>query len=67
MVWLLFNVVSDPDAPQLAPGMLIETARAVGFGDTEEFELLPGITRVVIAKKGATERHRPTARTRGKK
>jgi hypothetical protein len=53
-LWLLFNVVSDPNAPQLAPGMLIEAARAAGFGDTEEFELLPGITRAVIAKKRAT-------------
>jgi hypothetical protein len=46
--------VSDPNAPQLAPGMLIEAARAAGFVDAEEFELLPGITRVVVAKKSAT-------------
>jgi SAM-dependent methyltransferase len=50
-LWLLFNVVSDPDAPQLSPGMVIEAARAAGFGDGEEFELLPGITRVVMARK----------------
>ena len=44
-LWLLFNVVSDPDAPQLSPGMLIEATLIVGFVQAEEFELLPGITR----------------------
>ena len=53
-LWLLFNVVSDPDAPQLTPGMLIGAARAAGFVDAEEFELLPGITRAVVARKGPT-------------
>lgn len=52
-LWLLFNVVSDPDAPQLAPGMLIGAARDVGFVDAEEFELLPGITRAIVARRRA--------------
>ncbi len=51
-LWLLFNVVSDPDAPQLTPGLLIGAAQAAGLVGTEEFELLPGITRAVIARKG---------------
>ncbi len=50
-LWLLFNVVSDPDAPQLTPGMLIGAARAAGFVEVEEFELLPGITRAVVARR----------------
>ena len=50
-LWLLFNVVSDPDAPQLTPGMLIEATLTAGFVQAEEFELLPGITRVVVARK----------------
>jgi ubiquinone/menaquinone biosynthesis C-methylase UbiE len=52
-LWLLSNVIADPDAPQLTPTMLVEAATKSGFRDTAEFELLPGITRVVTAVKPA--------------
>lgn len=52
-LWLLFNVISDPDAPQLHPRLLSSAAIDAGFVDPQEFELLPGITRVVTARKPA--------------
>lgn len=50
-LWLLSNAIAQPEAPQLTPGMLISAARSAGFVDAQEFELLPGITRVVMARK----------------
>lgn len=50
-LWLLLSVIGDPDALQITPGMLMQAALATGFVETQEFELLPGITRTVIAKK----------------
>ena len=52
-LWLLFNVISDADAPQLHPRLLSTAAVNAGFVDPQEFELLPGITRVVTARKPA--------------
>jgi ubiquinone/menaquinone biosynthesis C-methylase UbiE len=52
-LWQLSGAIADPEAPQLTPGMLISAARWVGFVDAQQFELLPGITRVVMAHKPA--------------
>jgi 2-hydroxy-4-(methylsulfanyl)butanoate S-methyltransferase len=52
-LWQLSSAIAEPDAPQLTPGMLIPTACSVGFVDAQQFELLPGITRVVMAYKPA--------------
>jgi 2-hydroxy-4-(methylsulfanyl)butanoate S-methyltransferase len=50
-LWLLGNSIIDPGAVMLTPGRLIAAAEAAGFAHAAEFELLPGITRVVTAKK----------------
>jgi ubiquinone/menaquinone biosynthesis C-methylase UbiE len=50
-LWQLSSAIADPEAAQLTPSMLIASARSIGFVDAQEFELLPGITRVVVAHK----------------
>jgi SAM-dependent methyltransferase len=50
-LWLLLPVLATPDVAALTPGGLTGVARSQGFGEVETFELVPGITSVVTARK----------------
>ena len=48
-LWILTNAIMDPRNPQLTPGSMREAMERSGFADVQQFELLPGITQVVMA------------------
>ena len=48
---ILTNAIMDPRNPQLTPGSMREAMERSGFADVQQFELLPGITQVVMAHK----------------
>ena len=50
-LWILTNPIMDPRNPQLTPGGMREAMERSGFGDVQHFELVPGITQVVIWHK----------------
>jgi 2-hydroxy-4-(methylsulfanyl)butanoate S-methyltransferase len=50
-LWTLGNLVIDPGAMPLSPGWLAEVAGDAGFVDVADFELLPGITRALVARR----------------
>jgi 2-hydroxy-4-(methylsulfanyl)butanoate S-methyltransferase len=50
-LWTLGNLVIDPGAMPLSPGWLAGVAGDAGFVDVADFELLPGITRALVARR----------------
>lgn len=50
-LWILANAIMDPQNPQLTPGGMCEAMGRSGFDDVQHFELLPGITQVVMWHK----------------
>ena len=52
-LWLLAAIVMDPDAPSLTPGSLATLLAQHGFADASAHDVIPGITKAVIARKPA--------------
>ena len=48
LLWILTSAIMDPRNPQLTPGSMREAMERSGFRDIQHFELLPGITQVVM-------------------
>jgi hypothetical protein len=48
-LWLVNALLIDPDVARLSPGFLADRARAQGFEDARDVEIIPGITRALIA------------------
>jgi ubiquinone/menaquinone biosynthesis C-methylase UbiE len=52
-LWQVNALLIDPDVAQLSPVFLAERLRAHGFDDPRDAEVIPGITRVILATKPA--------------
>ena len=52
-LWLLTAIVVDPEAPSLTPGSLATLLGQHGFADAAVHDVIPGITKAVIARKPA--------------
>ncbi|MEO6362560.1 MAG: methyltransferase [Caldimonas sp.] len=50
-LWILTNAIMDPRNPQLTPSSMRGVMERSGFADVQHFELLPGITQVVMGHK----------------
>jgi hypothetical protein len=50
-LWLVNALLIDPDVARLSPRFLGDRARAHGFGDVRDVEVIPGITRALIAAR----------------
>lgn len=50
-MWALQHMVFTPRAASLTPGRVTDLLAAQGFGDIDEWPLIPGMTRVVSAIK----------------
>lgn len=50
-LWQLQHLAFTPDAASLTPGMLVDEMTTAGFGATEVFDMIPGMTRVVVGRK----------------
>jgi ubiquinone/menaquinone biosynthesis C-methylase UbiE len=50
-LWLLGSAVTDPEAPSLTAALLTDLCSQAGFVDAEAFDLVPGITRALVARK----------------
>ena len=50
-LWQLQHLAFTPDAESLTPGALIEGMSAAGFTAIEVFDMIPGMTRVVVGQK----------------
>lgn len=51
-LWQLQHMAFTPDARSVTPGWLKERLKDVGFVDIREEEVVPGMTRVIHARKG---------------
>ncbi|MDE0780268.1 MAG: methyltransferase [Alphaproteobacteria bacterium] len=52
-LWQLQHMAFTPDARSVTPGWLTEKMSAAGFKDIHEDEVVPGMTRVISARKKA--------------
>ena len=52
-LWQLQHMAFTPDARSVTPGWLGEQLTAAGFVDIEEHEMVPGLTRLIHARKPA--------------
>ena len=50
-LWQLQHMTFTPDAKSVTPGWLSGVLTGVGFGDVETNDLIPGMTRVMMARK----------------
>lgn len=50
-LWQLQHMAFTPDARSVTPGWLKEHMRNVGFVDIVEDEMIPGLTRLIHARK----------------
>jgi ubiquinone/menaquinone biosynthesis C-methylase UbiE len=50
-LWLVNALLIDPDVARLSPRFLEHRARAHGFDDVRHVEVIPGITRALIAAR----------------
>jgi SAM-dependent methyltransferase len=50
-LWLVNALLIDPDVARLSPALLEGRLQAHGFGAFEHAEIIPGITRTIIAAK----------------
>jgi hypothetical protein len=50
-LWLVNALLIDPDVARLSPRFLGDRARARGFDDVRDVEVIPGITRALIAAR----------------
>jgi SAM-dependent methyltransferase len=50
-LWLLAAMLMDPDAPALTPGGLSQVVRERGFTDISVRDVIPTITKVLVARK----------------
>jgi ubiquinone/menaquinone biosynthesis C-methylase UbiE len=48
-LWLVNALLIDPDVARLSPRFLEDRARAGGFADVRHVEVIPGITRALVA------------------
>ena len=55
-LWRLANVLMDPDAPGLTPEWLSQLVTDGGFTDISVTDVIPSITKVLIARKPAYRR-----------
>ncbi len=51
-LWQLQHMAFTPEARSVTPGWLKERLKEVGFTDIREDEMVPGMTRVIYARKG---------------
>ncbi len=51
-LWQLQHMAFTPEARSVTPGWIEERMKAAGFVDIHEAELVPGMTRVIHARKG---------------
>jgi hypothetical protein len=49
-LWLVNALLIDPDVARLSPGFLEARLRANGFEGFEHAEIVPGITRSLVAE-----------------
>jgi 2-hydroxy-4-(methylsulfanyl)butanoate S-methyltransferase len=54
-LWLLSSVIIDPDSAALTPGWLADQVTARGFVVERVTDVIPGITRVLQARRSAKE------------
>jgi SAM-dependent methyltransferase len=52
-LWQLQHMAFTPEARSVTPGWLKETMIEVGFTDIQEHEMIPGLTRLIYARKAA--------------
>ena len=50
-LWFLTCMFNSPDAVVLTPSLISKKIRNAGFDDAEFFDLVPGLTKVAIARK----------------
>ncbi len=50
-LWQLQHMAFTPDARSVTPGWLKDTMAAAGFTDIREHEMVPGLTRLIHARK----------------
>ena len=50
-LWQLQHMAFTPDAKSVTPGWLVSQLDGVGFVEAKECEMIPGLTRLVHARK----------------
>lgn len=50
-LWQLQHMVYTPDGFGMTPGFIRDQMAAAGFGELDEYDLIPGMTRVIEARK----------------
>lgn len=55
-LWLLTSVLMDTDAPSFTPGSLARLATQHGFRDIAVRDVIPTITKVMLARKDGSQR-----------